>query len=144
MTDYTQDEDHIRDIIAQMFEAVSWSETKNPDFAAFASAVRKDAVLVPSGRPANPIDIETFVDRMSDQHSSGAMRIFDEKAHKTKVMVFGNLAVAFGSYEARIDNGPLGRGANGFLFVRNDGNWQIAAMGWDSESENKPLPPELI
>jgi ketosteroid isomerase-like protein len=144
VTNYTKDEDRIREIIGQMFEAVSWSETKAPDFTAFASAVRKDAVLVPSARPANPTDIKTFVDRMSGQHSSGAMKDFDEKAHKTKVTVFGNLAVAIGSYVARIDNGPLGRGANGFLFIRNDGDWQIAAMSWDNESEEKPLPPELI
>lgn len=144
MSNYAKDEARIRQIIEDMFAAVSWSETAAPDFEGFAKAVRKDAVLVPSARPANPTDIETFVGRMSGQYTTGAMKTFEERAHKTVVKVFGNLAVAIGSYEARIDGGPLGRGANGFLFVRNEGDWQIAAMGWDNEGEDKPLPPELV
>jgi hypothetical protein len=144
MADYAQDEARIREIVEQMFEAISWSDTKAPDFDAFASAVRKDAVLVPSARPVSPTDIDTFVGRMSGQHSSGGMKTFDERANKTIVKVFGNLAVAIGSYQAQIDGGPIGRGANGFLLIRNEGDWQIAAMSWDSEGDGKPMPAELV
>jgi len=144
MTDYTADESRIRQIVEKMFTAISWTETRPPDFDTFSQAVRKDAVLVPAARPASPTTIDTFVARMSGQHRSGAMKTFDERAHKTIVKVFGNLAVAIGSYEAQIDGGPIGRGANGFLLIRNDDDWQIAAMAWDSEGEGKPLPAELV
>lgn len=144
MADYARDEARIREIVEQMFEAISWSETKAPDFEAFAGSVRKDAVLVPSARPASPTDIDTFVGRMRGQYEGAGMKTFDERANKTVVKIFGNLAVAIGSYQARIDGGPVGRGANGFLFVRDGGDWQIAAMGWDNEGEDKPLPAELL
>ncbi|ABQ66869.1 hypothetical protein Swit_0501 [Rhizorhabdus wittichii RW1] len=143
MADYAKDEARIREIVEQMFEAINWSADKAPDFTAFAAAVRKDALLAPSARPVSPTDIETFVGRMRGQYESGGMKTFDERANKTIVKVFGNLAVAIGSYRAQIDGGPIGRGANGFLLVRNDGDWQIAAMGWDSEGEDKPMPAEL-
>ena len=144
MTDYAKDEARIREIVEQMFEAISWSGAKAPDFPAFSSAVRKDAVLVPAARPASPTDIDSFVARMSGLYDNGSMKTFDERANKTIVKVFGNLAVAIGSYQAQFDGGPVGRGANGFLLVRNEGDWQIAAMGWDSEDADKPLPAELV
>ena len=43
MSNYAKDEARIRQIIEDMFAAVSWSETAAPDFEGFAKAVRKDA-----------------------------------------------------------------------------------------------------
>lgn len=144
MANYAKDEARIREIVEQMFAAISWSGEKAPDFGTFSGAVRKDAVLVPAARPVSPTDIDSFVGRMSGMYDNGSMKTFDERANKTIVKVFGNLAVAIGSYHAQFDGGPIGRGANGFLFVRNEGDWQIAAMGWDSEDETKPLPADLV
>lgn len=142
--DYNEDKARIRAIIEEMFDAVSWSTTSSPDFAAFTKAVNENAVLVPAARPARFTNIGAFVAGMSEHHVSGAMTTFDERANKTVVNVFGDVAVAIGSFEARIDGGPVGRGANTFLLIRTESDWQIVAMAWDNESENKPLPADLI
>lgn len=144
MAEYYEDEERIRRIIEDMFVAVSWSTTTPPDFKAFAKAVNKSAVVIPAARPASFTNIEAFAARMNEQYVSGAMTTFDERANKTVVNVFGNIAVAIGSFEARIDGGPVGRGANVFLFIRTEADWQIAAMAWDNEGEIKPLPADLV
>ncbi len=144
MTDYQADQARIQDIIETMFSAVSWSPTSPPDFDSFRAAVRSDAVLAPAARPVATTDIESFVARMNGLYRDGAMKHFDERAHKTLVHVFGNIAVAIGSFEASVDQGDITRGVNVFMFVRNEGEWQIAAMGWDNETEHAPLPAELV
>jgi ketosteroid isomerase-like protein len=141
-TNYATDESRIVDIINTMYDAISWSDASQPDFQKFTAAVRSDAVVVPSTRPAAPTDIAAFVERMSALHANGTMKTFEETGLKNRVKVFGNVAVAIGSFRAKID-GSVSRGVNAFLFIREAGDWQIAAMAWDNESASTPLIAEL-
>jgi hypothetical protein len=141
-SNYAADESRIVDIINAMFDAISWSDSSQPDFQKFTAAVRSDAIVVPSARPAAPTDIAAFVKRMSELHSKGTMKSLEETGLKNRVKVFGNIAVAIGSFRAKID-GSISRGANAFLFIREAGDWQIAAMAWDNESASTPLTAEL-
>jgi hypothetical protein len=136
------DEARIVEIIENMFDAVSWVEGRPPDFDRFAAAVRDDATIVPAARPAVPTDIASFVKRMSGLHTNSTMKTFGERARKTVVKLFGNVAVAMGGFEAVAD-GARSRGVNAFLFIREGADWQIAAMAWDNETLATPLPEEF-
>ena len=138
-SNHAGDEARIVEIIGSLFDAISWAEGRPPDFDRFSAAVRDDAIIVPAARPAAPTDIVSFVKRMSSLHTSGAMRTFDERARKTVVKVFGNVAVAIGGFETVAD-GSTGRGVNAFLFIREASDWRIAAMAWDNETPTTRLP----
>lgn len=143
MTDLADDVASITEIVADMFDAISWSPDNQPDFERFAKAVHECAVLVPSARPIVPSSIADFVDRMRSQHSAGSMETFDERPLKTSVLLFGNMAVALGGYEMRVNGGAPSRGANAFLLAREDGHWRIVSMAWDSERDGVRLSEHL-
>jgi hypothetical protein len=142
VVDYAADEKRILEIIDSMYESISWNDRVLPDFDRFTAAVRNDAVVVPASRPAAPTDIRSFVNRMSGLHAGRAMKSFEEEAHRNTVKVFGNIAVAMGSFKALVD-GSANRGVNAWLFIREAGDWQIAAMAWDNETASTPLTGEL-
>jgi hypothetical protein len=137
------DERAILGIVEQLFEAISWDETAAPDLSRFTAPVLPEAAIIPSARPLAPTTIAAFAERMGGLHAAGAMKVFAERPLSSTVLVFGNIAVALGGYEARIDGGEPTRGANGFLFVREGESWRIAAMAWDSEREGVELPTQL-
>ncbi len=145
MTDYTLDEERITEIVEGMFSHISWQEGSPPDLDSFAAAVRGDAVLVPAARPVVLTDIASFTGRMAALHAGGAIKTFDERAGRTQVWVFGNLAVAIGGFVLNAD-GSESRGANGFLLVRDGSgaDWQIAAMAWDNETAEHRLSEGLV
>jgi hypothetical protein len=133
----------IEAIITQLFNAISWDPVTPPDLAAFAAPVLPDAALVPSARPPAVTSIKTFSAMMAGQHAAGAMQTFQERPLATRIFVFGNIAVALGGFEMRIDGGAPGLGANAFLLIRDAADWKIAAMAWDSARPGQPLPESL-
>jgi Domain of unknown function (DUF4440) len=142
VVDYAADEKRILEVIDSMYLSISWNDRVLPDFDRFTAAVRNDAVVVPASRPAAPTDIKSFVNRMSGLHVGKTMKSFEEAAHRNTVKVFGNIAVAMGSFTALVD-GSANRGVNAWLFIRDAGDWQIAAMAWDNETASTPLTGEL-
>jgi hypothetical protein len=88
--------------------------------------------------------ISAVIDRMGALHGSGDMKTFQEAAETTVVKVFGNVAVAIGSFKTSMDmDGKPNRGVSGFLFVRDHAGWQVAAMAWDNESPERQIPDEM-
>ena len=60
---------------------------------------------------------------------------------------FGHIAHAFSSYEAYEDAAHtrlLKRGINSIQFYKVDGAWKIAAMVWDDERPDQPLPRRYV
>jgi hypothetical protein len=60
-----------------------------------------------------------------------------------KVQIFGNIAQAWSTYEARNTPGgtPERRGINSIQFYRgDDGRWQVISMVWDNERPGLSLP----
>ncbi len=64
-----------------------------------------------------------------------------------RIEVFGNMAQAWSSYEAKHHPGdaePERRGINAFQFYKGpEGRWRIVSMIWDNEREGLSLPPEM-
>jgi hypothetical protein len=101
--DYAADEKRILTIVDSMYRAISWNDGVQPDFDRFRAPVRNDAVLIPASRPARPTDIKSFVNRMRRLHTEGVMKTFEEVGIKNTVSIFGNIAVAMGSFKALVD-----------------------------------------
>ncbi|WP_421791159.1 hypothetical protein [Hyphobacterium sp.] len=64
-----------------------------------------------------------------------------------EVRVFGNIAHAWSSYEAKTDLAdpePERRGINSIqLYKDASGKWRIIAMIWDNERDGVALPPDM-
>ena len=131
-------------IIDTMYAALCWSPERPPDWDAFRAVFREDAVLYPSARPTTPTTVEPFIARMSDLRAGGEIVRFDEEKFKDSLLVFGNIAVALSSYAATIDGKRQSRGINALLLTKDAGEWRCAAMAWDGEDEEKPIPAAYL
>lgn len=139
---YDHDRRMLRDIIGRLFDHLSWDENRIPDWSSFKAAFRDDAVLYPSARPAAQSSVPTFVERMEDLRRGGTLKSLLEKPLAIDVTVFGNTALVYASYDAVI-NGAPSRGANAFLFVKDNDGWAIGALAWDNEGPEAPFCPRL-
>jgi hypothetical protein len=140
---YKKDEQILRQKVDELYAALGWQEGTAPDWARFRRDFREDAVLVPSARPAVPTTIDAFIKRMEGLRTNGTLKSMHETPLGYTFSIFGNTALVHSSYVTVINGGAPERGANAFLWIKNEGEWQIAAMGWDNETAEVPLPAAL-
>lgn len=137
----------IADIAAlcpRLYEAVGWNEQRLPNWDEFRRCCHDQATLVPMGSgEANPIPLESFIEGMEGQRSSGALRQLSEIELGNAVEGFGNLASVRSTFEATID-GQSRRGVTYALIVRQAGRWVILSVAWENETEEGTLPAEYL
>ncbi len=143
MTSYQADVQAIEKLVEDLFAAISWDEKTSPNWDAFRSKVKSEVVLYPSARPVNPTSLDPFIAMMQGQKDSGGLRTFDEAVTGHKILVFGNFAVGLSAYSQQINGGDIGYGVNGFVFIKENGQWKIGAMCWDKETTEHPIPADL-
>ncbi len=71
------------------------------------------------------------------------LKSFEEHTTKVEVMQFGNIAVAFAASEMLENGTETNHDISGYLLVKSDGRWWIAAHGWDKVTEDRPIPAML-
>lgn len=136
--------DEIGSACPNLYEAVGWDENKAPDWDAFRACCHPEAILIPMGSGvASPIPVETFITGMEGQRSSGAVRELSEIELSRSVQAFGNIASVRSTFAARID-GTERRGITFAQLVRHEGRWVIINAVWENESDDRPLPNDLI
>ncbi|WP_297737165.1 hypothetical protein [uncultured Maricaulis sp.] len=83
----------------------------------------------------------------ADADAKLATMDFYEIALVNRIEVFGNIAQAWSSYEAKTRPGDAPserRGINAFHFYKGpNGRWQIIAMIWDNERDGLRLPADM-
>lgn len=146
----TEDERQIREIITECYAMISgpagprdWTRQEvifHPDCIQVRTGIDED------GRP--------WMQRMTlDEYEQSAgealMKMdFHEIELVNRIDIFGNIAQAWGSYEARHhpeDDGTERRGINSFQFFKGeDSRWRIVAMIWDNERDGVELPAEMV
>jgi ketosteroid isomerase-like protein len=132
----------IRSLIGAHFRALRWTPATHPDWATFCADFLPDASLFPAARPARRQTLETFIARMNGV-AQGALRTFEEKTLGMQILRFGNVAVVLSASEM-VENGTeVNQDVSGYLLVKSEGNWRIAAHAWDHASEQMPVP-ELL
>ena len=75
--------------------------------------------------------------------AQGTLRSFEERTLGMQILVSGNIAVVLGASEM-VENGTeMNQDVSGFLLVKDEGKWRIAAHAWDHASEAMPVPEHL-
>ncbi len=119
-----------------------WSPGTRADWARFSADFLPDASLFPAARPARRQTLKAFIARM-DGVAQGALRSFEEKTLGMQVLVFGNVAVALAASEMLENGTEVNHDVSGYLLLKDEGRWRIAAHAWDKASDQKPVPEHL-
>jgi hypothetical protein len=139
-----QDILEIRSVCPRLYDAVGWGEDRTPNWEEFRRCCHMEAVLVPMGSgAASPIPLETFIEGMEQQRTSGALIALSERELGNSVQGFGNLASVRSTFSATID-GVERRGVTFALLVREDGRWVIISVAWENERDDRPLPADFV
>ncbi len=138
----TGDENAIRTLIGTHFQGLKWTPTTRADWAKFAADFLPDASLFPAARPARAKALDAFIERMNGV-AQGSLRSFEERTLGIQVLVFGNVAVVLAASEL-VENGTeVNHDVSGYLLVKDEGEWRIAAHARDHASEQMPVPEYL-
>lgn len=141
--DQSDDVRAIETLIAHQFRSgLQWTPSRPADWATFASGFLPDVSLFPAARPVRRQTVDTFIARMKGL-AQGKLRSFEETMLGADILVFGNVAVALAASEM-VENGTeVNRDVTGFLLVKDEGKWRIAAQAWDHETKEMPIPERL-
>jgi len=137
------DKDAISAIIARQFASLSWGEDRAPGWDGFAADFLAGASLFAAARPAKPIAVADFAERMR-KLSETSLRTFEETVLGVDISVFGNIAIAAAGAEMTENGAETSRSVEMLLLVKSEGQWKIVAQAWDKASEANPLPDTLV
>jgi len=136
------DETAIRALIGAHFQGLKWASTTQADWHMFAADFLPDALLFPAARPAQAKTLNEFIERMN-RVAQGSLRSFEERTLGMQVLVFGNVAVVMAASELVENGAEVNHDVSGYLLVKEDGEWRIAAHAWDHATEEVPVPGHL-
>lgn len=132
----------IKTLIGTHFQGLRWTPTTAPDWAAFTADFLPDASLFPAARPVRRQTLNDFISRMNGL-AQGKLRSFEEATLGMQILVFGNVAVVLAASEMLENGAEINRDVSGYLLVKDEGKWRIAAHAWDHASEENPIPEHL-
>jgi hypothetical protein len=139
----SDDERAIRTLIGAHFRGLRWTPTAGPDWGAFSADFLPEASLFPAARPVRRQTLDDFISRMNGL-AQGKLRSFEEATLGMQILVFGNVAVVLAASEMLENGAEINRDVSGYLLVKDEGKWRIAAHAWDHASEENPLPAHLL
>ena len=76
--------------------------------------------------------------------ATGKLRSFKEAALGHEICVFGNVAAAVAVCQITENETQVTRGIEMMLLLKTEGRWQIVSQAWDTESDSKPIPADLL
>ena len=68
----------------------------------------------------------------------------EETVLGTEIRVFSNAALAFAACEITENDVEVNRSVEALLLIKDKGTWRIVSQAWDTASEAKPIPEDLI
>ena len=71
------------------------------------------------------------------------LHTFEEHTRGMKILHFGNIAVVLAMSELLENGEEENQDVSGYLLVKSEGKWSIAAHAWDQASEQEPVPEGL-
>lgn len=137
-----KDEKDIRDLIARHFEGMKWDSNTEADWEKFKADFHPEAVLFPAARPVQPKSLDGFIERMN-RVANESLHTFEEATLGMQILNFGNVAVVMAASELVENDSEVNHDVSGYLLIKNDDRWVIAAHAWDHASEALPVPEEL-
>jgi hypothetical protein len=132
----------IKNLIGAHFRGLRWSPGTRPDWATFAADFLPDASLFPAARPVRRQTLDAFINRMNGV-AEGALRSFEETTLGMQILIFGNVAIVLSASELLENNAQVNHDVSGYLLLKDEGKWRIAAHAWDHASDQMPVPEQL-
>ena len=138
----TADETEIRKLIGAHFDGMKWTPTTEAEWGRFSRDFLPGAALIPAARPAQVKTLEQFIERMKGV-AQGSLRSFEERTLGMQILSFGNVAVVLAASEMVENGAEMNHDVSGYLLVKSEGKWQIAAHALDGANDEKPVPDHL-
>lgn len=145
----TEDEKQIRAVITECYAMISGPAGPR-DWSRQNAIFHPDCIQMRTGIDDKGIPWMERMDLAQYEASAGKTLMdmdFYETALVNRIDIFGNMAQAWGSYEARHDPENASterRGINAFQFFKGeDGRWKIVSMIWDNERAGVALPADM-
>lgn len=136
------DEEAIRALIAEHFEAMRWEPGVEPEWDRFRQDFLPDAQLFGAARPVQARTVDSFIERMETVARKN-LNSFEEHTRGMKILQFGNVAVALAMSEMLENGSEENHDISGYLLVKSEGRWLIAGHAWDQAGPDKPVPGDL-
>lgn len=143
MAGLDDDAQAIRALIADHFQGLRWTPGTRADWTAFTADFLPEALLFPAARPVRAQSVDAFTARM-DGLACGTLRSFEETTLGMDIRVFGTVAVVLAASAMVENDSEVNRDVSGFLLVKDQGRWRIAAHAWDHETRAMPVPVHLM
>ncbi len=138
----TSDEDAIRSLIGAHFEAMRWTPLTALDWQTFSADFLPEALLFPAARPVQVRTLQSFIERMNEV-ARKSLHTFEEHTRGMQILLFGNVAVVLAASEMLENESEINHDVSGYLLVKSEGKWRIAAHAWDKATNQMPVPPYL-
>lgn len=132
----------IRSLVRDHFAGMRWEPGTAADWETFAADFLEEASLFPAARPARRQTLEGFIARMKGV-AQGSLRTFEEATLGMEVLAFGNVAVVLAASRMLENGTDVNHDVSGYLLVKSEGQWRIAAHAWDHASGEEALPASL-
>ena len=139
----SDDESAIAALIGAHFEGLRWTPDTRPDWETFSADFLPGAQLFPAARPARAKTVDEFIERMNGV-ARDALHTFEEHTLGMKALVFGNVAVVLAASEMLENETEVNHDVSGYLLVKSEGKWRIAAHAWDKATGERPVPDALL
>ncbi len=136
------DGSQIRALIGAHFDALKWSPGSNSDWKTFSTDFLPEAQLFPAARPVRAKSFNEFIERMN-RVAQGSLQDFEERTLGMTIQRFGNVAVVMAASEMLENKEDVNHDVSGYLVVKSEDRWRIAAHAWDKASEDSPVPEQL-
>lgn len=136
------DEEAIRKLISEHFEAMKWEPGTDPDWNRFKDDFLPEAQLFGAARPVQARTVDSFIERM-ESVARANLQTFEEHTRGMKILRFGNIAVVMAMSEMLENGSELNHDISGYLLIKSEGRWIIAAHAWDQASDAKSVPDDL-
>ena len=141
-------------IVTALYASVSHGPDYEPDWNRLRALFLPKAIVVPPKRADAEafaaLDVDAFESRIrkyiAGRKEKGETLGFTEREIGRRENRFGDVCQVFSAYEtlrAPSDPKPFTRGVHSIQLVSDGRRWWIAALAWDNEGVDNPIPPEL-
>jgi hypothetical protein len=142
-------------IVTALYASVSHGPEYEPNWKRLHALFLPDARVVPPIAPGaaelavlDPAAFEARIRRYIQGRRERRERLgFTEREVARRENRFGSVGQVFSTYEtvwSPHEDPPFARGVHSILLVDDGRRWWIAALVWDAETPDKPIPPELL
>lgn len=138
----------IDSVVSELYESISFTEDKAPDFETFKSMFVDGARLISvKDTTSYVLTPDDYEQSMSQQRESGKIIAFEEKELQRRTEQYGNILHIFSTYQTYLET-PEGtdsaRGVNSIQLMKKEGDWKVTSLIWYEEDDANPLPEKYL